>query len=150
MTAGLLRTPVRLFQLNRSGLGWRILPPGHTWKEIIRHYESLQSIRHEEYDASRLKFTYDLKPDDVYVGVEEFEGYVVFVFQHGQTAVLECPKVGNAIYLMDAAKWKFLSQLSKTELLEDFSNVIERVPHVGFYWRLRLKRVLRRRGVLSR
>ena len=57
-----------------------------------------------------------MHPDDIYIGRASFEGYVVFVFKKVNAAALDCPKVGNALYLMDADKWKFLSQLSKTEL----------------------------------
>lgn len=109
---------------------WHILKPsGDSWLQLVRYYENLSRIRDRQYDLDRLRLIHDFKPDQIFVGRASFEGYVVFVFEAKGTAVLDCPEVGNAIYIMQAKKWKFLSQLSKTELLKYHSAEVRRIIH---------------------
>lgn len=129
---------------------WELLKPeGDSWDELIRHFRYLENSRNEHYETSRLKPLIDLKPDKIYVGRASFEGYVVFCYDRGQTAVLECPRVGNALYLMKLDEWKFLSQQSKKELLFQHSDHVERIAHTGNY-RYEITLRLRERGIVGR
>ena len=126
---------------------WELLKPtGDSWEELIRHFRYLENSRNEQYDVNRLKCLYDFKPDTIYVGRASFEGYVVFCYKRGETAALECPRVGNAFYLMKLDEWKFLSQQSKTQLLSQHRQDVERIIHSGDY-EYEIKRRLTNRGV---
>ncbi|HTV39858.1 MAG TPA: hypothetical protein VMF08_04740 [Candidatus Sulfotelmatobacter sp.] len=118
---------------------WILLEPTDTtWQTLVRYYSSLSTIRREEYDFERLKFSYDFKPNEIYLGKAAFEGYVVFCFAVNGRVVLECPRKGNAIYLMTLDSWKPLSQKSKTELLHSHRREVRRVIHSD-QWRYELE-----------
>lgn len=126
---------------------WELLKPsGDSWAELVRHFEHLSRIRGEQYDIERIKLLRDYKPDDIYVGRASFEGYVVFCYDRADTAALECPKVGNALYFMALPDWRFLSQLSKTELLDHHRPEIRRFVHSGT-WHQDLKNQMRNCGI---
>lgn len=118
---------------------WTLLEPKPTlWERLESHYSQLRSVRREEYDVERLRFLYELSPTELYAGRAEFEGYVVFCFAKVGRAVLECPKVGNAIYCMAVDDWKTLSQMSKTELLSYHRSAFSRIIHTD-QWRYEVK-----------
>lgn len=126
-------------------LNWRLLPPGaNPFSHILQHYEQL-SKHHPEagYDLERLHKAYSLNPDETYVGLDEFQGYVVFYFQNSATAVLDCPITGNAIYVF-GENWKTLARLTKAELLNGRRSEVERIIHRGS-WFVRLKATVMRR-----
>lgn len=55
----------------------------------------------DEFDESRLtQIIKLLNPTICYIGKEKFQGYVVFGFDLSEKVVLECPKYGNAIYII--------------------------------------------------
>ena len=113
-------------------LSWRLLPPGiHSFKQILQYFEHLQLVHSEsKYEPERLRKIHKLGPDEVYVGLGVFQGYVVFVFNKSQKAVLECPLYGNAIYIIQG-KWEFLSSLSKNELLTEHPSRVNKITHSG-------------------
>lgn len=121
---------------------WRLLEaPEHSWNEILTHYERIQRVRGEKFDVNRLRFIYDLRPSELYIGLGSFEGYVAFVFKRKRMAVLDCPKIGNAIYAMKAAVWVHLSQLSKSELLAQHRHEVQRIVH-SECWRAAVKHLV--------
>lgn len=85
---------------------------------------------------------YEMRPGSIYIGVDEFEGYVVFYFDRTQVAVLECPVVGNAIYVIKS-NWETLSRLSKAQLLQRHQREVVRIVHAG-EWFPKLLALLRR------
>jgi hypothetical protein len=113
-------------------LPWKPLPPGeHPFSDIVEHYRRLQQRNPQvEYETQRLNKVYELHPGSIYIGVDEFEGYVVFYFDRKQVAVLECPLVGNAIYVIKS-NWKTLSRLSKAQLLRHHQRDVVRIVHTG-------------------
>jgi len=122
------------FELPVKRVHWHILKPaGNSWQELVRYYESLSRNTGRRFDLDRLRAIHEFKPDEIFVGSASFEGYVVFVFNSLNMAVLDCPEVGNALYIMEARKWKFLSQMSKTELRHFHREDIRRVLHYS-YW----------------
>lgn len=113
---------------------WEILKPsGDSWQELVRYYERLSRANNKSYDLDRLRKVHDLGPDEIFVGQASFDGYVVFIFRSRNLAVLDCPEVGNALYLMDSKRWKFLSQMSKTELLRYHRGEVRRIVHVSWW-----------------
>lgn len=122
---------------------WELLKPsGDSWAELMQYFDCLERTKGEIYDKQRLKFIHDFQPDRLYVGRESFEGYVVFIFGFSNVALLECPKLGNALYVMNINNWKELSQLSKTELLTNHRKEVQRLIHSGDGWRHSIKRLL--------
>jgi hypothetical protein len=125
---------------------WRLLPPEkNSFKRILDHFDDLnKQVWKDEYDRERLEIAYKLGPSATYIGIDEFEWYIVFYFQSIQLAVLECPLKGNALYLI-AGDWQTLSSLSKTALLEHYQGEVTRIIHTGD-WRSKLRGLLRKRG----
>lgn len=121
---------------------WKILPPGeHPFPEIEKYYEDLQTRkRNVRYELERLQRISTLEPTKTYCGIDEFEGYVLFYFQEFNIAVLDCPIVGNAIYLL-RGDWEGLSRLSKNELLKHHAKNVTRIVHSGD-WFFRLRRII--------
>lgn len=115
---------------------WRLLEPaGDSWHELLRHFELRQRFSPHTFDLRRLKQIHEFGPSEIYVGVDSFDGYVVFCFAKGETAVLESPESGNATYLMSIQEWPLLSHLSKTALMRNHADSIERVVHTDSWLR---------------
>ena len=89
----------------------------------------------------RLEILMQYKPVQCYVGIDEFQGYFVFLFSHTNKVVLECPQYGNAIYIIDG-NWKTLCRCSKHDLISDRAKRVTRIIHSG-RWAKRLRAVLR-------
>ena len=119
-------------RIYRRMLDWIILPPGENWSKKIReYYENLFSKRPEiRFDYTRLDKIEALNPDYLVLGQNGFDGYRIYYFKVLETAVLESPEVGNAIYIIKE-NWEFLSRLSKKELREQYFQKIVRVTHAG-------------------
>ena len=111
---------------------WRLLPPGESsLDDIRRRYDVL---RHQGklvgYDEERLNKAFDLGPNKAHVGSAGFDGYIIFTFDYTSKALMECPKVGNAIYVI-GSDWERWSRMSKQELMVDQSGEVIRIPHQG-------------------
>lgn len=120
-------------------LFWRVLPPGEwTRDSILHHYASLQRLNpHIRYDTERLERLFSLDPSTCYIGLDEFDGYIVFAFTHTRKVALECPVYGNAIYVI-RENWQGLSNRTKYELLTNYSNLVYRIIHTGdWFWKLK-------------
>ena len=113
-----------------SRLPWRNLPPGElSVEDVIRHYDRLsrQGVP-VRFDQERLDKADLLGWEHRYLGIDEYEGYIIYTFAHTPKALMKCPIVGNAIYLIDS-DWERLSRMSKQELLDHPS--VTRIPHQG-------------------
>ena len=94
---------------------WDLLPQGE-WKTegLIKTFKGYGWSK-DEFDESRLtQIIKILKPTSCYIGKEKFQGYVVFGFDLSEKVVLECPKYGNAIYVIED-DWQEITKLSKWE-----------------------------------
>jgi hypothetical protein len=126
-------------------LQWQILPPGKRTEEGIRQfYRGLQARNpRAEYDLNRIEKALELGPNlkASYEEIEEMEGYTIFTYPDTSSVLLECPKVGNAIYVIhsDYERW---SGMTKQELMADTSGEVVRIPHQGD-WFGKVKRELR-------
>ena len=111
-------------------INWVILPGGESiWPRVSRSVEAIQRrYPTKQLDASRLEKIATLHPDEVYQGKDEFDGYFVFLFHRASRAVLECPWVGNAIYVI-RGDWRKLSRLTKSDLLNMHRHEVRRIIH---------------------
>ena len=118
---------------------WEVLPSGScTLERVLQHYTNLANYNtHINYDVSRIHGMFSLNPSTCYIGMNEFDGYIVFAFDNSKKVALECPVYGNAIYVLEG-EWRTLSRLSKHELLNNHPNQVERIVHIGD-WFVRLK-----------
>jgi len=125
-------------------LSWELLPPGKApFAKIKSHFQRLAASgnsKHQQYKPERIDTIKRLGPDETYIGSREFEGYAVFYFRAKQVAVLDCPFVGNAIYVI-RGDWQRLSHLSKAELLAFHPKQVRRIIHRG-RWVARLATTL--------
>lgn len=133
----------------RSGAGvstkhvyWRLLPPAKlSREELRRYYDGLQARNpRTEYDWERVEKALELGPNQRYEEIGGVEGYIVFTFPYTSSVLLECPKVGNAIYVIHS-DWERWSRMSKPELIADTSGEVIRIPHQGD-WFGKVKREL--------
>lgn len=129
----------------RLRLSWRLLPNPPTDPIQFRSYleRNFGSGYATGLDLERLEWINSLGPSRRAVGLDEFDGYIAFLFDEIVLAVLDCPRTGNAIYLLED-QWEALSRLPKRELI---NAGVKRVIHKGS-WRERLKNEiwLRRRA----
>jgi hypothetical protein len=116
-------------------LPWRILPPDKRGIQmVIAHLNRLKQFRPDiQLDSNRLHFIDSFAYDEKYQGQDSFEGYIVFYFSQLNIAVLECAYYSNALYILKD-KWRYLSMLSKDELLTYHPSKTIRIPHnTAFY-----------------
>lgn len=120
---------------------WKILPKGENpFDDIKSLFINLQKKKNKViYDLSRLEFIYSMEPTQLYIGQDEFEGYVVFNFSNINISILDCPMVGNAIYIM-FGDWRSMSKSTKAELMSENYRII-RIVHRGD-WKNRLLKIL--------
>jgi hypothetical protein len=121
---------------------WRILPPGeHPFPHVLKYCEFIKQGRITHRIATeRLELINSLNPSKIYRGLDEFNGYFVFYFEHSAIAILDCPIVGNAVYVIKG-DWKTLSRLSKADLLKEYAGNVTRVIHSGD-WFVRLRKLI--------
>jgi hypothetical protein len=126
-------------------VAWQILPPGDSISVSVNRYLTAVRARHptRRFDSSRITRVTSLKPTKAYVSQGEFDGYVVFLFDRSPQAVLECPWVGNALYLL-SGNWTELSKLPKSTLLDNHHRQVRRIIHdEGGSWFDELVRLLK-------
>jgi len=103
---------------------------------ILQYYERLQQLNPSViYERDRIRKAYSLDPNEVILGSDGFEGYMVFTFAHTLKVFLENAESGNAIYIIDD-DWERLSRLTKRELLTHPETT--RIVHKGkWYWKVK-------------
>lgn len=108
-------------------LDWELLPPSKCTLQKLKLFY-VEYSNNNDYDLSRLTVLFSLKPIAVYKGKNSFNLYHAFIFDHTKNIVLECPKIGNAMYIL-RDNWKELSKLTKSELIEQHKESISRIVH---------------------
>jgi hypothetical protein len=126
-------------------LAWRPARPGLLSVENIRRYFE-ERRRHEpdlKYDMSRIEKAKELGPDEPpWEGPDGFDGYVIYTFPGSTKALMECPEIGNAAYVIHK-DWEAWSQLDKQELMAEAERGgdVARILHQGD-WHQRIKKEL--------
>lgn len=128
-------------------LPWKLLPRGETGiRQVLAHLRALARLRSDiRVEEGRLHFMSSFHPDQVYLGVDDFDGYVAFYFQEPKIAALECAITGNALYIL-THEWEYLSHLSKFELRERFPLLAIRVVHDSSF-EFTVRQVFARHGI---
>ena len=120
---------------------WKILPHGkNRLQAIIRYFDEIFRFSNKNNLVERQRLlhdVYELGAEEIYVGDDEFEGYVVFVFLSRDMAVLESPYYGNATYIIWGS-WQQLSRLDKSTLLSQYNRKVVRIIHKE-HWLSNLK-----------
>jgi hypothetical protein len=95
---------------------WELLPKGEWETEGFLKIFKGYGWSEEDFDGSRLtKIKNTLDPCFIAKGkFQGHQGYVVFGFNWTEKVVLECPKYGNAIYIIND-RWQEITKLSKWE-----------------------------------
>ncbi|HSU61019.1 MAG TPA: hypothetical protein VLI55_17045 [Bryobacteraceae bacterium] len=132
-------------------LPFTLLPAGeYRFEKIVEHYQKLASTsdtgwREGSIDWKRLEAVETLNPSRYYVGTDGWTGYVVFAFHWSDRVVLECPREGNAIYIL-RGDWRSMVTHSKGELREEYRHLCQKVVHKG-EWLNRVRRALGRSDI---
>jgi hypothetical protein len=113
-------------------LQWRPLAAGESSLEhVLRLYGGLRREgRLRGFDEDRLRKAFSLRPKKYQVGIDGFDGYIIFQFDHTPKALMECPLVGNAIYII-SADWERWSRMTKQDLMADQSGAVRKIVHQG-------------------
>ena len=92
---------------------------------------------------TRIEKAYALGPDGPpWEGPDGFDGYLIFRYPGTTKALMECPEVGNAAYVIHK-DWEITSQMDKQELMAEAERggEVTRIPHQGD-WHRRIKEEL--------
>lgn len=108
-----------------------------------------RKYKERSYDMQRIDIVLNYRPTSVYIGKDEFDGYLVFYFEQYATAVLECPIVGNALYMI-RGDWQTLARKSKAELLHDDSGKVHRIIHYEAWTEKLHEELTKSEAVISR
>lgn len=116
---GFVKIPTKFEVVN-----WMILPSGEkTQEEIISLINSSISPKLKKTERpvieKRLAKISSYPADAMAIGLGGYKGYVIHHFRQKDISVLESDNVNNATYVFDFKKWEKLSQLSKTEIIEE-------------------------------
>lgn len=115
-----------------------LLPAGSLF-DAIDFYRKLprrhsHSLVDAKFDWSRLEQIESFNPIARYVGLKSWKGYVVFEFQHSDRVILECPKAGNATYIL-SGEWRGLISATKAELRSEYRHLVTRIIHTSDWQR---------------
>jgi hypothetical protein len=129
-------------------LQWHPARPGSlSIANISRYYEDKHHYNPEtRFDMDRIEKAKTLDPDDPpWLGPDGFDGYIIFTFPGTTKALMECPEVGNAAYVIHKG-WESWSQMDKQELIAEAERGgdVTRIPHQGDDWPDKIKRELER------
>jgi hypothetical protein len=135
-------------QLTRRRLQWRPARPGSLSVSSIRRYYE-ERHRHEpelKYDITRIEKAKELGPDEPpWEGPDGYEGYLIYTFSDTTKALMECPEIGNAAFVIHK-DWETWSQMDKQELMEEAERGgdVPRILHLGNDWPDKIRRELGR------
>jgi len=126
-------------------ISWELLPKGELGlRELTNFVEENGISQQKDFEIERLNFAYQLKPESVYAGRNQFDGYFVFLFPKTAKVLLENPFYGNAAFIFHS-NWKILSKLSRTDLTINYAGKVDRIIHSGpaHYWKQNIRQSLR-------
>jgi hypothetical protein len=98
-----------------------------------KHRALLHSRSHDFWeeldDPERLRRINSLgKVSRRYIGVRGWKGYWVFEFENSKMVVLECPRTGNATYVL-RGDWRKMLDHTKAELRSEFRHLSQQIIH---------------------
>lgn len=120
---------------------WEILPSGEKLWNIVgtKEYSNPKITnrnKRESFESFRITEIINKNPLEKYMGINEFQDYLVFIFKN--VCILETIKYGNATYIITNEDWKKASMLTKKELL-DSKYILDRVVH-NANWKMNINK----------
>lgn len=102
-------------------VSWRILPPGkYPWdraeKELNEYFEKVP-VKNKEVLRNNHKTFAKYEPDFLAIGVNSFNGYVVYGYTDRNLYVFESNQPGNATYIF-IGDWENASKLTKYDIIK--------------------------------
>lgn len=121
-------------------LPFEIAAPGERTNEHVYAYyrEVLRWGQLARFDQDRLDKVLALPRSGLLKGKAGFYGYIVLQFEHTEKVLLECPVVGNALYVLDSGEERLLRRNKQEHIASDEA---KRVFHTGD-WYGRVKKEL--------
>ena len=149
------RTATKIFEdiesaferkLTGRRLQWQPAPPGSLSIESIRgHCEERRRWDPEfEFDMGRIEHAYELGPDGPpWMGPDGLDGYLIFNYPGPSKALMECPEIGNAAYVIHK-DWESWSDMDKQELMAEAERggEVTRIPHHSENWPAKVREAL--------
>lgn len=119
-------------------LPFEIAAPGERTNEHVYAYyrEVLRRGQIAHFDQDRLDKILALPRSGLLKGKAGFYGYIVLQFAHTEKVLLECPVVGNALYVLDSGEERLLRRNKQEHIASDEA---KRIFHTGD-WYERVKR----------
>lgn len=110
-----------------------VLLPAGRLRDAVEQFRNLSHTHHQSlidaaFDWERLEKVESFRPTARYVGLKLWKGYVAFQFQASNPVVLECPRTGNATYVIKG-DWKKLVPATKRELRSEHREQTRRIIH---------------------
>lgn len=126
-------------------LNWDILPKGeYPWekqRERIMPLVEKASPKNRNIIKFRLETISKYKPDFVAIGLNGFDGYIVYGFKEKNIYIFESRLINNATYIFDR-DWKDITMLTKKEILTD-SLQKARIIHRKDSWEKEIEKLLK-------
>lgn len=101
-------------------VNWSMLPPGVKMASgVVDHVRPIIDRLSPTFRGpaiERLTYLADLQPDEIYLGYGGFSGYVAYIFNKVNKAILESVMPDNATYVF-GRNWQEMSRLTKSEVL---------------------------------
>lgn len=121
---------------------WKILPPGeYPWDRIKSELETTRNIKSKHRSLKdEIETLLSYKPDLFAIGMDNFNGYIVFGYSRKNIFILESTELNNATYIFKNT-WENMSQLSKKEILDEGLHY-DRIVH-SQQWKKRIKHLFK-------
>lgn len=116
-------------------VAWEILPQADSSEGLRGLFEGLAGRGDlAGFDPERLEHALALPWKEGYTGKSGFDGYVVFTYEHTRKVLLECPRAGNAAYVIGLPMevWR---KMNKQVLRADRSGEVRKIDHRGDWGR---------------
>ena len=107
-------------------LPFEIAAPGERTNEHVYAYyrEVLRRGQLAHFDRDRLDKILALPRNGLLKGKAVFYGYIVLQFEHTKKVLLECPVVGNALYVLDSGEERLLRRNKQEHIASDEAQII--------------------------
>ena len=114
-------------------LPFEIAAPGERTDEHVYAYyrEVLRQGQLAHFDRDRLDKILALPRSGLLKGKAGFYGYIVLQFEHTEKVLLECPVVGNALYVLDSGEERLLRRTKQEHISSDEA---KRIFHTGDWY----------------
>jgi hypothetical protein len=129
-----LRVPFRIFPADQNG---------YALLESLLMSQHRSTGSHEER-LQRFEFARSLTPSRLGIGLDDYDGYIIFFFDWTSSVLIENAQNRNAAYILHQ-NWEKLCRLSRQELRSKPKHLWERVIHNNpWQWKRDIERALLR------